>query len=44
VTEVDAALQKLLHADDLSHLARSFPSCAAGFRRGAARLVPGARD
>src|SRR4029077_19197973 len=29
VTEVDAALQELLHGNDLSHGARSFPSCAA---------------
>src|SRR6202035_5892933 len=42
VTEVDTALQELLHADDLSHWAGPFPSCAAVFRRGAARLVPGA--
>jgi hypothetical protein len=29
VTEVDAALQELLHADDLSHWPGPFPSCAA---------------
>ena len=45
VAEVDAALQELLHADDLSHggtvlsFVRRAPS-----RRDAARLVPGARD
>jgi hypothetical protein len=29
VSEMDTALQKLLHADDLSHWHGPFPSCAA---------------
>src|SRR5208337_4491316 len=29
VTEMDAALQELLHGDDLSHWPGPFPSCAA---------------
>src|SRR4029077_13841840 len=45
VTEVDAALQELLHADDRSHdgTVLSFVRRASS-RRDAARLVPGARD